>query len=170
MNRFYTIFLLLTATILFNSCEKDDLCTPDQAVTPRMVIEFKDALSPSENKAVDRIQVQEIGSSDFAPLDSAGSTSLNDTETISIPLRTNSSTTSYNFVLTKDGTINSDNIDFSYVLEEEYVSRACGFRIIYNNLSFEQIAESTGTQWIQQVVVVPADVTNNTDIHVQILH
>jgi hypothetical protein len=170
MNRFYTIFLLLTATILFNSCEKDDLCTPDQAVTPRMVIEFKDALSPSENKAVDRIQVQEIGSSDFAPLDSAGSTSLNDTETISIPLRTNSSTTSYNFVLTKDGTINSDNIDFSYVLEEEYVSRACGFRIIYNNLSYEQIAESTGTPWIQQVVVVAADVTNNTDIHVQILH
>jgi hypothetical protein len=170
MNRFSNIFLILIVTILFNSCEKDDLCTPDQAVTPRMVIEFKDALSPSEDKAVDRIQVQEIGSSDFAPLDSTGSTSLDDTENISIPLRTNSSTTSYNLILTKDGTINSDNIDFSYVLEEEYVSRACGFRIIYNDLSRFQTPESTGTQWIQRAVVVQENVTNNTDIHVQIFH
>jgi hypothetical protein len=135
-----------------------------------MVIEFKDVLNPSENKAVDRIQVQEIGSSDFAPLDSTGSTSLNDSESISIPLRTNSTTTSYNLILTKDGTINSDNIDFSYVLEEEYVSRACGFRIIYNDLSRFQTPESTGTQWIQRAVVVQENVTNNTDIHVQIFH
>jgi hypothetical protein len=170
MNRLYTIFLILIAPIFFYSCEKDDLCTPDQAATPSMVIEFKDVFNPSENKAVDRIQVLEIGSSNFAPLNSTGSTSLDGTETISIPLRTNSSSTSYNFILTQDGTINSDNTNFSYVLEEEYVSSACGFRIIYNDLSVSQTPESTGTQWIQRVVVVQENVTNNTDIHVQIFH
>lgn len=170
MNRFSCILLILITVVLCNSCEKDDLCTPDQAITPRLVIEFKEASSPLDNKAVEFIQVQEIGSSDFAPLDSDGSTSLSNTESISLPLRTDSSRTSYNFILTEGGVINSDNIDFNYSLEEEYISRACGFRVVYKNLSFEQTPESTGTPWIQNVVIVEENVTNNTDVHVQILH
>jgi hypothetical protein len=170
MNKFSSILLILTTAVLLGSCEKDDLCTPDQAVTPRLIIEFKDALNPLQNKAVDRIQVQEIGSSTFAPLNTDGSTTLSNTESISIPLRTDSSRTSYNLILTEDGVVNSDNIDFNYILEEAYVSRACGFRVVYNNLVAIQTAETTGNQWIERVIIVEDNVTNNTDVHVQILH
>jgi hypothetical protein len=170
MNKFSSILLILITAILLGSCEKDDLCTPDQAVTPRLVIEFKDVLNPLQNKAVDRIQVQEIGSSTFGPLDTNGSTTLSNIESISIPLRTDSSRTSYNLILTEDGVVNLDNIDFNYILEEEYVSRACGFRVVYNNLVAIQTAETSGTQWIERVIVVEDNVTNNTDVHVQILH
>jgi hypothetical protein len=166
---FNFVALILLITIL-NSCEKDDLCTPDQAVTPRLIIEFKDALSPLENKAVERLQVQEIGSSEFAPLNDDGATTLTSIETISIPLRTDSNRTSYNFILNESGVLNSDNIDFTYNLDEEYVSRACGFRVVYNGLIAVLTPESTGVQWIQNVAVVEQSITNNTDIHVQILH
>ncbi|WP_213520377.1 DUF6452 family protein [Nonlabens sp.] len=170
MNKFSCILLILTTAVLCGSCEKDDLCTPDQAVTPRLVIEFKDLLNPLQNKAVDRIQVQEIGSSTFAPLNTDGSTTLSNTESISIPLRTDSSRTSYNLILTEDGVVNSDNIDFNYILGEAYVSRACGFRVVYNNLVAVQTVETTGNQWIERVIIVEDQVTNNTDVHVQILH
>jgi hypothetical protein len=166
---FNFVALILLITIL-NSCEKDDLCTPDQAVTPRLIIEFKDALSPLENKAVERLQVQEIGSSEFAPLNDDGATTLTSIETISIPLRTNSNRTSYNFILNESGVLNSDNIDFTYNLDEEYVSRACGFRVIYNGLIAILTPDPARVQWIQNVAVVEQNITNNTDIHVQILH
>ncbi|MEN8815516.1 MAG: DUF6452 family protein [Nonlabens sp.] len=167
------VFNLLFLTLLLftsNSCEKDDLCTPDQAVTPRLVIEFKDALSPLENKPVERLQVQEIGSTEFAPLNNEGATTLTSVENISIPLRTDRNRTSYNFILNESGVLNSDNIDFTYNLGEEYVSRACGFRVIYDGLIAVLTPESTGTQWVQNVAVVEQSITNNTDIHVQILH
>lgn len=170
MNKFSSILLIIITAFLCGSCEKDDLCTPDQAVTPRLFIEFKDVMNPLQNKAVDRIQVQEIGSSAFAPLDTDGSTTLSNTESISIPLRTDSNRTSYNLILTEDGIVNSDNIDFNYILEEAYVSRACGFRVVYNNLAAIQTAETSGTPWIERVIVVEDNVTNNTDVHVQILH
>lgn len=171
MKRFLSILIVLLAVILFNGCEKDDLCTTDQAVTPRLVIEFRDVLNPLNLKAVDQIQVQEIGSSELAPLDSNDSTTLTDIETISIPLRTDGNRTSYDFILTEDGVVNSDNIDFNYILEEEYVSRACGFRIIYDNLVAILTPETTGTQWINRTVIVDNNITDDTeDIHVQILH
>ncbi|MEO9954171.1 DUF6452 family protein [Nonlabens sp.] len=171
MKRFSSVFLILIAAILFNGCEKDDLCTTDQAATPRLVIEFRDVLNPLNFKAVDQIQVQEIGSSELAPLDSDDSTTLTDVETISIPLLTDGNRTSYDFIFTEDGIANSDNIDFNYILEEEYVSRACGFRIIYNNLVAILTPETSGTQWINRTVIVENNITNDTeDIHVQILH
>lgn len=170
MKKAYHLLILIFCIAVLNSCEKDDLCTPDQAVTPRLVIEFKDALSPLENKAVERIQVQEIGSTEFAPLNDDGATTLTNIETISIPLRTNSNRTSYNFILSENGVLNADNIDFTYSLEEEYVSRACGFRVIYGDLLTILTPETTGVQWIQRVAVVEQNITNNTDVHVQILH
>ncbi|OUS21657.1 hypothetical protein A9Q93_00245 [Nonlabens dokdonensis] len=170
MKFYLKMALLFVLTLLSNSCEKDDLCTPEQAVTPRLVIEFKDAINPLEEKVVERIQVQEIGSTDFAPLDSDGSLVLTNTSTISLPLRTDSATTSYNLILTKENITNSDNINFNYTLNEEYVSRACGFRVIYNNLVAVQTPESSGDNWIDRIVVIESNVTNNTDIHVQILH
>ncbi|WP_298951334.1 DUF6452 family protein [uncultured Nonlabens sp.] len=171
MKIFSNIFLILLLAVVLNGCEKDDLCTTDQAVTPRLVIEFRDVLNPLDFKAVDQIQVQEIGSTEPAPLDSNNSTILTDVETISIPLRTDSNRTSYDFILTEDGAINSDNIDFNYIIEEEYVSRACGFRVIYNNLVAVLTSETRGTQWINSTVIVENEITNDTqDIHVQILH
>lgn len=170
MKKAYHLLILILLTTTLISCEKDDLCTPDQAVTPKLVIEFKDALSPQENKSVERLQVQEIGSSEFAPLNDDGATTLTNIETISIPLRTNGNRTSYNFILSESGVLNSDNIDFTYNLEEEYVSRSCGFRVVYDGLIAILTPEPAGIQWIQNVAVVEQSITNNTDIHVQILH
>ncbi len=170
MKNLLKIVLLLFIVLSSGSCEKDDLCTPEQAVTPRLIIEFKDALNPLEDKVVERIQVQEIGSTDFAPLNSDDALVLTNVSTISVPLRTNSSTTSYNLILTEENVSNLDNINFNYTLNEEYISRACGFRVIYNNLIAIQTPETTGTNWIDRVLILEDNVTNNTDIHVQILH
>jgi hypothetical protein len=155
---------------MYNSCQKDDLCTPDQATTPRLVIEFRDALNPLNIKPVDVIQIQEVGSTVFAPLNNDGATSLINTETVSIPLRTDIDTTSYNFIITENSIENTDQINFNYSLTEEYVSRACGFRVIYNDLGASISIENPLNPWINSAIIVNGNVTNNTNVHVQILH
>ncbi|WP_124981101.1 DUF6452 family protein [Nonlabens xiamenensis] len=161
---FWVLVIFFFAGI--SSCEKDDLCTPDQAVTPRLIIQFKDQFNPLMAKAVPSLQVREIGATDFAPLNDSGATMLSEVDSIAIPLRTNDQLTSYDFLRREDGNLDTDNIDFTYELNEEYVSRACGFRVVYENLN----GILNNSTWISSVVVVEPQVTNNTDIHVEIRH
>lgn len=161
---------LLLLTIGLSSCEKDDLCDPSLSVTPRLIITFVDNLNPLERKSVDELQVKEIGSSTFAPLNSTGVLSLTAVDSIAIPLRTDNNRTSYDFIRTDATGINIDNIDFNYSLEEEYLNRACGFKINYNNLEAIHTAETAGIQWIRNVRVVNTQVTSNNDIHIEVRH
>lgn len=170
MKRLSYIYISIIITLMCHSCQKDDLCTPDQATTPRLIIEFRDALNPLNIKPVAFIQIQEVGSTVFAPLNNDGATSLTNAETLSIPLRTDNDTTSYNFIITENSIENTDQINFNYSLSEEYVSRACGFRVIYNDLATSLTIENPLNPWINSAIIVNGNVTNNTDVHVQILH
>lgn len=164
-------FLLLLTFIAFSSsCQKDDLCTPDQQTTPRMVIVFKDANNPSEVKQVDQLQVRDIASVDFAPLDFNGSTVLTAVDTIYLPLRRLSELTSYNFVAEIEDETNVDNVIFNYSTEDAFVNRACGFVVNYNDLTGNRSDENPSNFWIRDVVAIENSINDSKTVHIEIRH
>lgn len=167
-------FIFLCSIMLFavslSSCEKDDLCDPNLSVTPRLIITFKDITDLNESKTVDELQVREIGFTQFAPLDSNGTTFLTDVDSIAIPLRTDRMMTNYEFFKNDEDGLNIDSVDFNYILEEIYINRACGFKTVYNQLGALRLPETTGNEWIADIQVITPDVTSNNDIHIEIRH
>jgi len=170
MNRISFLLLVCTLLFLISSCEKDDLCIPEEAATPRLIIIFTDRNNELIRKPVESLQVIERDSETPAPLNEMGAQTLTAVDSIAIPLRIESGTTQYFFQRTLNGTQNRDAINFSYTVGEEYINRACGFKAIYTNLSAEQEAETPPEQWIRVVNVRNPSVTSNQDIHVEIRH
>lgn len=162
------IILLVLLLIGFNSCERDDLCDSSQAVTPRLIVTFVNANNTLERKAVASLTVREIVNDTLAPLNDTGATALAAVDSIAIPLNTNDNLTTYRFS-NDDGTIDlMDDIAFSYVVNEEYINRACGFKNTFEDLT-ATLANGSNS-WIDNVEVITDNVTNTNNIHVEIRH
>ena len=86
------------------------------------------------------LQVFETGDNTAVPLNTDGATTLTDVDSIAIPLRIDQDNTSFAFTRSLNGSDNSDAITFEYEPDEEYLNRACGFKAIYNNLTFTRPA------------------------------
>ena len=159
-------FMLVAIT----ACEKDDLCTSDQQASPRMVVVFKDAGNPNNIKAVTNLRIKEIGKTTFAPLNFNGDKALAAADTIYLPLRNLENITSYDFYTDVDNITNIDNIDFRYLTEDVYVSRACGFKVDYENLTFTRTSENPTDFWITRAEVVTNSINDSNEVHIEIFH
>ncbi|NJB37543.1 DUF6452 family protein [Croceivirga sp. JEA036] len=164
MKRFLP-FVLLLVIIQFSSCEKDDICVAGD--TPVLMLGFFNYEDPDTEKSVPNLRSVETELN--VVVNTVGAKTSD-----SLPLRieTNNST----FVLTNnysqatDGTVsgNSDTITFNYTVQEEFLSRACGFIANYNELSYTLSNDSAN--WIDSVAVVETTVKRDTLIHVKIFH
>jgi hypothetical protein len=163
----YLFILLITAMA---SCERDDLCIPSEAASPRLIIVFTDQANPDDRKPVESLQVRSTLNAQPAPLNSDGATILSQVDSIAIPLPPDVPSTIYQFERTLDEELNTDAVTLNYMPGEEYVNRACGFKAIYENLGFERIEEPNSQQWISQIIIREANVTSNQDIHVEVRH
>lgn len=169
MNR--TILILLFVGLLFSSgCERDDLCTPDQATSPRMVVVFKDAADRALIKVAPQLRVKVLGSSEFAPLDFDGNTIMEAADTIYLPLRNFDNETIYSFQRENDNDLNADIINLSYSREDVYVSRACGFKIDYLDLNANLNSETPNNLWISDINVLDVTINDSNEVHVEIYH
>tara|TARA_R110002073_G_scaffold8207_1_gene45573 strand:+ start:22780 stop:23256 length:477 start_codon:yes stop_codon:yes gene_type:complete len=152
-------FLLLLITTLISSCEKDDFCI--DPVTPNMVIRFYDATNTANTKAVSELYVWPNA------LDSIYTNASLDS--ILVPLDVNSNQIIYNF---SSGT-NQDILTINYEVEEVFVSRSCGFKAIFNNIT---VTSDPANDWILGVTttldntVTITTIDDETAAHVQIFH
>lgn len=169
MNKSSRLVLLVSLLFVgFNSCQRDDLCDSSQAVTPRLIITFVDAGNTLERKAVPTLSITDLASSNLAPLNDSGSTSLAAVDSIAIPLDSNTDLTRYRFTQ-NDGTSDFiDDIEFSYIVNEEYINRACGFKNTYDELN--TAITSVTPSWIDNIEVLTDNVTNTNTIHVEVRH
>lgn len=167
------VFVLLTI-----SCEKDDICTTPNADTAHLVIRFYDNSNQDTPKEVTDLLV--IGILDNGDLISDGIVSTRDS--IAIPLRTIQNNTS--FILKKDYAINDsgtpndtsddtvegieDVIILNYENEELFISKACGFKNIFNNVIFD--FDTDGDDWIIGANVVNTKIENQDNAHIHIFH
>ena len=147
--------LLLGFILLINtSCEKDDFCLKNP-VTENLVIEFYDETNTETLKKVTELYVWAEGKDSIY---------VNQTiNTITIPLNSLSTETVYNF--SKENVINQFTI--TYTPEEIYVSRSCGYKIIFNEVTF-----SSDNTWIKDFTPEETLTTleNQDAAHVQVFH
>ncbi len=171
MNKKQILAIIGIVVCCLSSCQRDDLCVPEELDIPRLVIVFVDARNQLVRKPVEQLQVFEVNDSIALPLNNQGLTLLREVDSIAIPLRIDQDITQLEFVQTiENTTINRDLVDIIYTQEAAYINRACGFKPTYDNLVIERQNNAAATSWINTFIVRNTTVTTNTDIHVEIRH
>ncbi len=161
MNRIQKWLFLAVFIVAAQGCQKDDICPEGSETTPLLVIEFYDVADPSQLKAVPNLVVQADGEEIFS-----GPETVN---TISIPLRTNENVTEYRFIRNSGrDTENEDRISFSYDPAPEYLNRACGYKVNFENIDANTLPDDDN--WIVSEVILQENVENETEAHISITH
>jgi hypothetical protein len=159
------ILLLLLIAISFSGCEKDDVCVDE--TTPRLILEFYNSSNPSDLKNVTSLEVTAEGETDSLKI-------YNGVSVIELPLSTNEDTTQYSLVLnsTNSTTINEDILQFNYTRSNVYVSRACGYKTIFQlnpaNGVIHTDAETPDLLWIQSYSVETNNIETENEVHIKI--
>ncbi|MBC3758778.1 hypothetical protein H7U19_10215 [Hyunsoonleella sp. SJ7] len=172
--------LVLMLFIVGNySCERDDLCPDSTATTPKLIIESFDISDQEESKNIFDLRI--VGQGKDNPLsiflpgtenevtyDGTGNVS-----TIYLPLRTDENETVYTFIqeyaVDDDGNQiegETDTVTIRYETEEVYVSRACGYKTIFKNVTV-----TPGDGWVTQIQAINANqsVEDENETHFKLL-
>ena len=161
MNKRFLILLIFTLTII-SGCEKDDICL--LPTTPKLILRFYDNANPTTTKRAERLSIWAEGKDTISNYISIS------LDSVAIPLNVNATQTIYHLKSNSvDGNLAnnvSNTITINYTTTEEYVSRSCGFKTIFNNVT---ITSNNG--WIQSFTPNSLTTINNeTNAHVQIFH
>ena len=165
LNRVIFTFLL---TITLTSCEKDDICV--EGNTPLLVLEFFNVADTTAVKNVTALRI--VGEGQTVTVNTF--TDRSDLSSVAIPLRTEENSTTFylisNSASNDNGqeTGNIDTLTFNYDRIEDFKSRACGFVVNYDNVSTE--LQTGSGNWIADIEVIRASVTNSDSTHVKIFH
>ena len=147
------IVVLFLSIVLISACEKDDFCVQNP-VTPNLILRFYDANNRETLKPVPSFYVWAEGKDTIfkdASIDS-----------IFIPLNSLMTETVYN--LSTENTVNQFTVN--YTPKEEYVSRSCGFKIIFNEVTF-----TSDNTWITDFTPeTVSTIDHQNEAHVQIFH
>lgn len=171
--------LLLVFCGAFSSCEKDDICDANTPTTPRMVIEFFDINNPTVEKEVTNLKVIGEGMTDgivFNPTATGELKYLANTSVIKLPLKTNATTTTFSFIFNSGSTnpvfINTDILKFNYTTQEIFVSRACGFKNVFEmdiQTPFVHTDGPNGDQkWMKVVSLQKTNLNDENETHLSI--
>lgn len=179
MKHSFALFLL--SAIVFWACEKDDICSEDTETTPRLVLKFYDNDNPNVVKSVPDILVHGIGNNAIiGELDGTVSK-----DSIFLPLKTDAAETTFsiykNFAVNDNNTPDDTSDDFiegnediltvSYNRNEVYVSRACGYKTIFETVTVS--VQDDNDNWIVNHEPVNEDfqtVENERAAHFKIFH
>lgn len=161
----FGLFTLLFALSIWN-CEKDDICEENTPTTPKLIIEFYDNESPTNKKNITDLKVTAAGMS--------SSIEYNAVSKIQLPLKTDANLVNYNLIFdSKNADValqNEDKITINYSRKDVYISRACGFKTIYNlnanpnGMSFVPDADN----WIKEIAIQKFTIENENETHVKI--
>lgn len=162
--KIFAIALLLANS--FWSCEKDDICPEGTPTTPQVVIEFYDAANPENLKNVN-LRVVSPGFPE-------------DTETnvhpgvskIKVPLKTNEDETVLQFIQNGDDSDsindNTDVLTFNYSRTDIYVSRACGYKTVFQLNEGSPTLTNDGSNWISSLNVTQSNIQYENETHIKI--
>ncbi|MCF2874985.1 MULTISPECIES: DUF6452 family protein [unclassified Tenacibaculum] len=155
----YILFFVLMAGLL--SCERDDFCVQNP-VTPNLVLRFYDKDDNSQTKIVERLSIIAQGKTDSLFTNQT-------TDSIAIPLNSLDTETVFTLKMNNiDNTIANNQIatlTVKYDKEDVYVSRSCGFRVIYKDVNL------THTGWIDNLSTsLITNIDNQAKAHVQVYH
>lgn len=176
----FSLIIFLISVLLIQSCEKDDICSETTPTTPKLILRFFDVASQDETKNAAGLRV--TGFDDNNEEVEISGLNIITTDSINLPLRTDADITKFTFHLdygiddngtpdNPDDDIilgNPDIVTINYQREDVYVSRACGFKTIFNNLTIS--VENDGDKWVLNSEIINSTVENEITAHVKIFH
>jgi hypothetical protein len=173
------IALLMILGFASSSCEPDDICDPNTPTTPRMLIKFYSIDNPSVQQTVTNLKVIGEGMTEgvvFNPTATGDAKYLANGNSILLPLNTDADIVKYKFILHYGDknplVVNTDNLEFKYTRESIYVSRACGFKTIFNLDPTTPFTLSDATpadeMWIQYVIVAKNNIPDESKTIIKI--
>ena len=181
MKRIATILAVLLLVNGFSACEKDDICSADTPTTPRLIIEFygdNNVLKPVTN-----LKVTAEGMTDGIAFNESLTTAaryLSNASEIALPMDLSADKVTYDFTLNATDTtgvfLKTDKIEFNYRRKTVYVSRACGYKMLFdlNNLPDlppAYILNNTAPQagnWIKRIFVEKYNLESENETHIKI--
>ncbi|NMH86088.1 DUF6452 family protein [Flavivirga algicola] len=146
---------LLFVVAISISCERDDICPDSTPTTPRLIIDLLDNNNTDNKKRVFDLVAIGVDNEFVLP-----DYNFSNTDNLVLPLKTDENTTQY--ILVKEATVNDagtpddttddfidgnqDTITINYSRKEVYVSRACGYKTIFENVTLT--IEPDADNWI----------------------
>lgn len=144
MKKISLLFILLITIGSVISCERDDICPESTPTTPKLMVNFYDRVDTETIKFVPQIRVQGVNNN--AVLEGYNAVNI---QKLELPLRTDTTATQYrlrkDYSNNNNGTPddpsddfpngNEDIITIKYTLENVFVSRACGYKTVFKNVS-----------------------------------
>ena len=156
-----------------SSCEKDDICDASTSTTPRLIIDFYDISDPGVAKSVTNLAIGGVGV-DTGIL-------FTGVSKIQVPLNTSEDSATFNFILNfgnPDPTlVYSDILQFNYSRSTVYVSRACGYKTLFNlnndtalpnAFVLNNDPSTTEGVWIKNITVEKYNLETENETHVKI--
>lgn len=166
MKKILIPFIVLS--LLFSSCQYNDICTEDTPVTPKLVIKFYDAQKPSRLKPVEKFNVKAKDSDKFYFKEA-----ITDT-LVKLPLKTGTNLTEYQLVIFQNDSTRAEQsniVEFTYTPEDVYISRPCGFRNIFTDFDYRLIETDSTSTWIQKIEIPHENqIVNEQAAHLYIYH
>lgn len=163
--------LLGLGLLVFGSvnCERDDICGEDIPTTPRIFLEYYNNDTTVDLKAV-TMDMREIGSEDTIRVSAQTS--------VYVPLRTDADSVTWIFTVNPDSSdpnlVRTDTITFNYTRTEVFVSRACGYKTVYdlNNQAGQtpaiQHSPSPPNAWMRDLIIDSYDIETEDDAHIRV--
>lgn len=160
------LIILFLITFSLVSCEKDDICDETTSTTPQVVIEFYNAASPNTLKNVSNLKVVANGFTEAL-------TETTGVSKIKVPLQINLDATTWQFIengLDTDTTNdNADVLTFNYSHNDVFVSRACGYKTIFNlTNSNTNLVTSDADNWIDHITIIQPNIETENETHIKI--
>lgn len=151
--------LIAVLILCLTACEPDDICLEGTSGSPNLIVVFYDKNQTDTKKSVTDLQIKGL---DMETLlyDST-------TDSISLPIKTISNSTSFSLIATQNGNTLEDIITFNYDPEDKFISRACGFKTRFNNLTF---STSNTLNWVEFIEILTDSISDTNNTHVKILH
>tara|TARA_B100001057_G_C22440666_1_gene791052 strand:- start:24 stop:497 length:474 start_codon:yes stop_codon:yes gene_type:complete len=151
--------LIAVLILCLTACEPDDICLEGTTGSPNLIVVFYDKNQTDTKKSVTDLQIKGL---DMETLlyDST-------TDSISLPIKTISNSTSFSLIATQNGNTLEDIITFNYDPEDKFISRACGFKTRFNNLTF---STSNTLNWVEFIEILTNSISDTNNTHVKILH
>ncbi len=129
MKKRYLIFGIIIPIIFAVSCEEDDVCVGEG--TPYLTVVFRNTLD-TENQ-MDTLTIEASSTVGFENPDTIYLKVF--TDSIKLPLGGLDESQTF-FRLRRRSNTDRDILTVNYTTQTEYVSKACGFRVVYEDLGY----------------------------------
>lgn len=173
MKKIITLIVVSFLIYSSSSCEKDDICDANTPTTPRLIIDFYDITNPSAAKSVTNLAIVGNGMTQGIL--------FNGISKIQVPLKTDADNTKYSFILNygnaNPALVYTDVLEFNYSRSTVFVSRACGYKTLFNLNNDTALANAfvlnndpaaTEGVWIKNISVAKYNLETENETHLKI--